>query len=204
MGAEAAGTVRFDGKTSSGKILLETDVLLFRGADVRLSIPLARISKTTVRGGTLTVTFPEGTAAFGLGAQATKWADRIQHPPSRLDKIGLKPEAKVSVVGVDDATFVAELRRGVPDVTVGRFVKNSDAVFFGAAKAADLRRFARLKTLIKATGAVWVIRPRGRPDVSERAVMAAGRAAGLVDVKVVRFSPTHTAEKFVIPAAERR
>ena len=31
--------------------------------------------------------------------------------------------------------------------------------------------------------------------------MAAGKAAGLVDVKVVGFSPTHTAEKFVIPVA---
>ena len=29
--------------------------------------------------------------------------------------------------------------------------------------------------------------------------MAAGKQAGLVDVKVVSFSPTHTAEKFVIP-----
>ena len=34
--------------------------------------------------------------------------------------------------------------------------------------------------------------------------MAAGKAAGLVDVKVVAFSATHTAEKFVIPVAKRR
>jgi hypothetical protein len=34
--------------------------------------------------------------------------------------------------------------------------------------------------------------------------MAAGKAAGLVDVKVVRFSETHTAEKFVIPKSRRR
>jgi hypothetical protein len=33
--------------------------------------------------------------------------------------------------------------------------------------------------------------------------MAAGKAAGLVDVKVVRFSETHTAEKFVRPVATR-
>ncbi len=35
------------------------------------------------------------------------------------------------------------------------------------------------------------------------AVMRAGRAAGLVDVKVVGFSATHTAQKFVIPVAAR-
>lgn len=34
--------------------------------------------------------------------------------------------------------------------------------------------------------------------------MTAGKQAGLVDVKVVSFSETHTAEKFVIPVAKRR
>ena len=42
-----------------------------------------------------------------------------------------------------------------------------------------------------------------RVEIAESAVMAAGKAAGLVDVKVVRFSLTHTAEKFVIPLAKR-
>jgi hypothetical protein len=40
--------------------------------------------------------------------------------------------------------------------------------------------------------------------ISERGVMAAGKAAGPVDIKVVAFSATHTAEKFVIPARDRR
>jgi len=33
--------------------------------------------------------------------------------------------------------------------------------------------------------------------------MGAGKRAGLVDVKVARYSETHTAEKFVIPLARR-
>ena len=33
--------------------------------------------------------------------------------------------------------------------------------------------------------------------------MKAGKAAGLVDVKVVRLSDTHTAEKYVIPVSKR-
>jgi hypothetical protein len=40
-------------------------------------------------------------------------------------------------------------------------------------------------------------------DLSEAAVMDAARDAGLVDVKVARFSDTHTAEKFVRPKASR-
>ena len=33
--------------------------------------------------------------------------------------------------------------------------------------------------------------------------MAAGKRAGLVDVKVVSYSDTHSAEKYVIPVARR-
>ena len=51
---------------------------------------------------------------------------------------------------------------------------------------------------------MWVVAPRGSADVREADVLAAGKAAGLVDVKVVRFSPTRTAHKFVIPVNHRR
>ena len=44
---------------------------------------------------------------------------------------------------------------------------------------------------------------KGRKDITENGVLAAGRAAGLKDVKVVGFSPTHTALKFVIHVARR-
>ena len=96
-----------------------------------------------------------------------------------------------------------ELKGAVAELSVGRFVKDSDAIFFGATKALQLQRLATLKTLMKPNGALWVIRPKGRPEITEAAVMAAGSAAGLVDVKVVRFSSTPTAEKFVIPLSKR-
>ena len=95
------------------------------------------------------------------------------------------------------------MRSAAAEVIVGRAAKDSDAIFFGAIDAKELVRLAVLKTAMKQNGALWVIRPKGRPEISERAVMAAGKAAGLVDVKVVSFSPTHTAEKFVIPVADR-
>lgn len=47
------------------------------------------------------------------------------------------------------------------------------------------------------------VRPKGTPAIADTDVIAAGRAAGLVDVKVVRFSATHTAEKLVIPVTKR-
>ena len=203
MGNEAMVTARFKGLTASGKARLETDVLQFRGGDLKLSIPFRQMSKVSARGGTLNVTFPDGAASFALGAAAPKWADKILHPPSRLQKIGVKPEWRASAIGVADTAFLKELEAGIALLSIGRVLTASDAIFYGVTKEAELSRLEKLKASLKPDGALWIIRPKGRPEISERATMAAGKAAGLVDVKVVGFSATHTAEKYVIPVAAR-
>ena len=203
MGAEAECEVRFKGKNASGKARLETEVLQFRGGALRLSIPFNQMSKIAASGGTLRVTFADGTAAFDLGDAAAKWADKIQHPPSRLKKIGAASDWRVSALGVTDEAFLKELEAAVAHLSIGRVVKGSDAIFVGVTKVAELARLEKLKLSLKPNGAIWIIRPKGPTGVSEQATMAAGKAAGLVDVKVVAFSPTHTAEKFVIPVAQR-
>ena len=203
MGAEATCTATVNGQSISGKARLETDVLYFRGGEVRLSIPFKDIDKVGSCKGVLSVTFGRKTASFDLGAAATKWADKIKNPPSRLQKIGVKPHWRVSALGVADEAFLAELEDAVTFLSIGRVVKKSDAIFYGAQDEAALARLAKLKASLVADGALWVIRPKGRPEITESAVMSAGKAAGLVDVKVVSFSPTHTAEKFVIPLKSR-
>lgn len=135
-------------------------------------------------------------------AAQDKSADRFKHR-TRLEKIGVKPDWRTSVVSVGDPEFLRELRGAVAEVAVGRTLENSDAIFFGAIDAKELVRLAVLKRSLKPNGGLWVIRPKGRPEISERAVMDAGKAAGLVDVKVISFSDTHTGEKFVIPLALR-
>ena len=48
-----------------------------------------------------------------------------------------------------------------------------------------------------------MISPRGGKEMVDTVIMQAGKDAGLVDVKVARFSATLTARKFVIPFARR-
>ena len=132
------------------------------------------------------------------------WALRSQtHKPRSLQKLGVKSTWIVSAIGVSDRAFLKELEPDVARLSIGRAVRNSDAIFFGVEKEAELARLDKLKQSLVPNGALWIIRPKGRPEISERATMAAGKAAGLVDVKVVGFSPSHTAEKFVIPVAQR-
>ena len=203
MGAEAVGRITVSGKSAQGKARLEAELLQLRGEDLRLSIPFTAMRNVRATGGVLRFESPEGRIELELGASAPKWADRILHQPSRLAKSGVKPDWRVVALGIPDDDFLAELRRAAALVSIGRTVKDCDAIFFGAASASQLGRLKALKKSLKSNGALWVVRPKGRPEISEAAVMAAGKAAGLVDVKVVSFSATHTAEKFMIPIKDR-
>ena len=202
MGQEAACTLTFGATRDDGKALLETDALIFRGGDVRLSVPYTEISAVEARDGALRVTFRDGTAVFAIGIAASKWADKIRNPPSRLDKLGVKPGHHVVVLGVKDAAFARELSARAARVST-RLAGQADIVFYAAEARSDLARLRPLQKHLKRNGAIWVIRPKGVAAITERDVMKAGKAAGLVDVKVARFTDTHTAEKFVIPVSRR-
>jgi hypothetical protein len=121
-----------------------------------------------------------------------------------LDKLGVKPEHRVAVLGIRDPLFLALLRGRTEDVTMGRVKRDTDIVFFGVEKTRALARLPMLRDDIVPNGVVWVVRPKGDgTDVTESDVMRGGKDAGLVDVKVVAFSDTHSALKFVIPVRDR-
>ena len=202
MGQQALCGVRFGKKVSRGKALLESDALIFRG-DFRLAIPFRSMGPVKAVRGELRVKFSEGTASFALGPQAEKWAQKILHPKPLLDKLGVKPGAVVSVLGVRDADFRRQLRERAAEIAEAKPRKDSDFIFVLAEAKADLRDISRLAHFLKKSGAVWVVYPKGQAHITQADVMAASKAAGLVDVKVVSFSSIHTALKLVIPLSRR-
>jgi hypothetical protein len=202
MGYEAACTIRFEGQTAEGTARLEHKDLVFRGP-FRLAIPLAEISHATAEADTLSVRFGGRRVELDIGAAAAvRWVKRIINPPSRLDKLGIKPGMRVVFVNLRDDELRDEIERAGAKVLT-RGAAGSDVVFLGAKTTRDLERLGSVSSWLQPAGAVWVIRRKGDPTVSERASMAAGKQAGLVDVKVVSFSETHTAEKYVIPVEMR-
>src|SRR2546430_9826298 len=108
MGNEATCKVHFDGKQSEGKALLETSEILFRG-DFRLKIPFSTVKSAQAVDGELRLQTAEGLAVFQLGNAARKWCEKILHPKSRIEKLGVKRGAKVSLVGGFDAGFLTEI-----------------------------------------------------------------------------------------------
>lgn len=120
-----------------------------------------------------------------------------------IDKLGVRPGARVTVLGVGDRTFLGLLRGRTDDVS-SRPRRESDLVFLAAEDAGDLARLAALEPSIRRDGAIWVVSRKGKAaTLRDVDVIDAARRAGLVDNKVVSFSETHTALRLVVPRARR-
>jgi hypothetical protein len=202
MGNESKCTVRFGKDVSEGKALLETSEILFRG-EFRLKIPFSTIKSAKTVNGELRLQTAEGLAVFYLGAAAEKWRDKILHPKSRIEKLGVKPGGKVFLRGEFDAEFLTELGGLTKSVSKGKVAADSEWIFFAADSKEDLSALPKISKSMEGATALWVVYPKGQKHITENDVLAAGRKAGLKDVKVVGFSSTHTALKFIIPLSSR-
>jgi hypothetical protein len=205
LGNEANCVARFGKQKARGKALLETSELIFRSEDgaMRLKFTFADIKSASAADGHLCVEVPEGAAIFELGANAAKWCEKILRPKTRLEKLGIKPNASVSLIGDLHTDFLAELRVQTRNVNNGKVTAGAEWIFFAADSAQDLSQISKVAKSLKGAAALWIVYPKGQKQIAENDVLTAGRKSGLKDVKVVGFSPTHTALKFVIPVEKR-
>src|SRR5262245_43453315 len=202
MGLESKCEARVLGRWQQGLARLEEKEIVFRG-DVRVRAPLDLVRDVRASDGVLSFRFGGEELSLRLGAHAPKWAERILHPPSRLDKLGVKPGQRVCVVGLDDAAFLKELTLRGAVVTSNRTVEGADLVFFCCPSRAELRRLAPMARAIDPAGAIWVLWPKGTPQMKEQDVRDVMDGPGLVDVKVVSFSDALSGLKLMI-RRERR
>jgi len=125
-----------------------------------------------------------------------------------LDKLGVRPDSRVAIAGVDDPAFrlLVEGRAAeVIDLAPGQQPPDGmDLIFLAADSVEELARLGVLRSAIVPDGAIWVVSRKGREaTLRDVDVIDAAISMGLVDNKVVSFSPTHTALRSVIPRALR-
>jgi hypothetical protein len=207
MGNELRCRVRFGKQESEGRALLETSEIIFRG-DFRLKIPFAKILSAEVVGDDLQVRIAEGEVIFKFGAAtASKWREKILHPKTRIEKLGIKAGTKVSLIGFEnrDEEFEKEIQstKAVVTPTNQASPKGCDSIFLRIDTNKQLTLIAKIARGMLGAVALWIVYPKGQQHITEGDVLSAGRKAGLTDIKVVGFSPTHTALKFVIPVNKR-
>lgn len=205
MGYETKCRVRVDDRSGTireaeGVVLLETDELIVRG-HARVRVPRASIANVTARAGVVTVTSPTAVVSLTLGADAAvKWRKKLEEAPKRLiDKLDVKPNAKVWLSNIHDETLIAQLAQRTPRVVRGSRASGCDVVFIGVESIDQIERIERALTALAEGGAIWVVHPKGRDGVADTTIFAKAKALGLTYTKVARVSDTHTAEKLVRP-----
>ena len=117
---------------------------------------------------------------------------------ARIDKLGVKPGMRVSVEG--------ELEELLPELAerdVELVASNVDIAFLGVDSAAGLGCVPETWARVCERGAMWIVYPKGVKAVTQLDVIEAGRALGLLDVKVVSFSESRTGLRFVAPRTGR-
>jgi hypothetical protein len=197
MGQELECKARIRGRaTIEGRAQLETDFVLFRGPE-RFKVSLGELIGVKADGGILKLEFAGGPAELELRAAAEKWARKILNPLSPMDKLGVKSGLIVRLIGRFDE-FEPSFGKDIAEHQAVVVAKGKcNLLFLAAGTSAELDRIRKLKVNLKPGGALWVIYPKGVPQIKELEVIQAGRAAGMKDVKVARFSATHTGLKFV-------
>src|ERR1700688_2624809 len=207
MGNEVKCQVRSGKQESEGKALLETSEIIFRGG-FRLKLPFATILSAKVVSDELQLQTADGVAIFQLGAAtAAKWCEKILHPKTRIEKLGIKPGTKVSLIGFEDQDeeFLKELQKTEAVMTAAKngLPKECDCILLRTDTKQQLAQVAKIARKMLGAVALWIIYPKGQKHITEGDVFAAGHKARLTDIKVVGFSATHTALKFVIPVKKR-
>jgi hypothetical protein len=206
MGQERESTLRITKRRIEGEALLETAEIIFRPVDgsKRLKFAFADIVKSVKAiDGELRFHTEAGPAVLELGPAAEKWAEKILHPKSRAEKLGVKSGMQVSLVGKFDSDFQKELGAATKNVSTGKVVADSELIFLAIDSPERLSDLFKTAKSVKGAAGLWIVYPKGKKEITETDVIGAGRKTGLKDVKVVGFSPTHTALKFVLPVEGR-
>ncbi|MBI1796737.1 MAG: DUF3052 family protein [Candidatus Eisenbacteria bacterium] len=150
-------------------------------------------------------------------ARGTKRSGSVKHPAPkrgaspqvgystrpRIDKLGVKPGARVALIDADDAAFLRELRERTTDIAIGRPKAATAMILFRIDGPKPLARLTALQKTILRDGAIWMLWPKGRKEITEDMIRDAALAQGLVDVKVMAFSEILSGLKLVIPLARR-
>ena len=197
MGKEAKAWGQLSDGESDGKLLWEPPKLIFRGA-VRGIYQGHALRGIRVEGDDIVLS--DGTRFTLDPGQAEKWVHAILNPPSRLDKLGVKPGMRVVVDGVDDEAFLEELAGRVEaEQGTAEDFEEVDLLFLAADDLAELDRLEDLKGVLADKGAIWIVSQKGKgAPLKDTDVLGAARGVGLSDTKVCGFSATHTALRFVV------
>lgn len=198
MGTNSHGSVNVGGQKVNCEADFASDHVVFSGGR-RGEVKYSKIKVLGTARGILKIEVDGAVMEFPLGDKVDRIAAKIRKPPTLFDKLGIKDGTAGHFVGTP-AWFGKQAE--AMGLTEGYPRKPVDLLIVAAGSPDELD-FDDWRKRITEQGGVWVVYRKGGHGTRELDVIEAGRAAGLKDIKVVRFDDTHTALKFVVPLAQR-
>ncbi len=169
MGQERESTLRLGRRRIEGEALLETAEIIFRPIDgsKRLKFAFADIVKSVKAvDGELRFHTEEGPGVIELGPAAEKWAEKILHPKSRAEKLGVKSGMQVATIGSFDADFQKELRATTKNVSDGKVNDGAELIFVALESARDLASVAKIAKSVKGASGLWLVYPKSKKEIT--------------------------------------
>jgi len=195
MGREAECQIQWGNEKGQGKIQLEGQELIVRGA-MKRRIPFSSLTAVKAQGDSLTFVVHDVAVELHLGSKvAQAWQKAIQAPPPTLaKKLGITADSHVIAWGTIDAD---ELRLAL--AVASQHKTETDLLVIRASSPLELENGLGICWEKIDTGCpVWVVHPKGKTSpLSETMVREKMRGLGLMDTKVASVSTELTALRFI-------
>jgi hypothetical protein len=194
MGREAQGLCTIGPHTEAVKALLESTVLIVRGATLKRQFAISALSNVEVQGNALRFQCEGERVTLELGAEeAQKWLKKIMTPaPSLAAKLGIGAEAKAYVLGhADDAALAAALAGA----------STTRAIDAAVLIAITLDDSDLTEAIAQHAGmpcrAMWVVHLKGKAaTLGDTAIRQRLRGSGYMDNKTTAVSDRFTATRY--------
>lgn len=167
----------------------------------KLIVQLSDVRTAKVVGEDLAIETKTEKFKLALGAkEAAAWAKNILNPPSLADKLGVKAETTVLLVGerideIDDAVAKGAKVERAATLTATKAKAANIVILTLVPETTPKQIEAAAKVLPKGT-ALWLAYTKGvKPNGDD--IIRLARQSGLKDTKVARISVTHAALRFI-------
>ena len=203
MGKEYTTSVRIGREERRCTVHLEPRELIVGSAGPlkRRRFPLTELADLQARRGILSFRAGDEPVAIDLGDHADAWLLAITNPKSRTQKLGVKAGHRTCILGPAEDGIADELALAAGTKPARRLGTTHDLVLFFTTEPADLKTLSRIEPALAPRGCVWVLWPKGRKDLRHEEVVAAAKAARLVQTKSIGFSERFSGLRLTRPAS---
>ncbi len=193
MGREASCHAELGDLAGQVHAWLESDAVILRGGIVG-RFRLDGLKDMRVDGDVFKATTERGPMCLHLGAaEAAKWLDRIRHPRSLGQKLGLEPGVPVHLAGTHPEVLAMLHALGADMAPLDR----ARLIFVAVEAQDDLQALDALASSLPDSVHLWVLRLKGKAaTVKESEIMARLRTHGLAPSKTAAWSDRFAADRY--------